>query len=43
VRMAFRLRLIPPLVSRPDTLEVVMTGPASRLRAVVPVRGEGHN
>jgi hypothetical protein len=40
---AFRLRLVPPLVSCPDTLEVMVTGLASRLRAVVPVRGEGDN
>lgn len=37
---AFRLRLVPPLVSCPDTLEVEVTGRASRLRAVVPVFGE---
>ena len=43
MRMAFRLRLIPPLVSCPDTLEVAVTGQASRLRAVVPVRREGDN
>ncbi len=40
---AFRLRLVPPMVSCPDTLEVAVTGLASRLRAVVPVRGEGDN
>ena len=40
---AFRLRLVPPLVSCPDTLEVAVTGQASRLRAVVPVRREGDN
>jgi hypothetical protein len=40
---AFSLRLVPPLVSCPDTLEVAVTGLASRLRAVVPVRGEGDN
>lgn len=38
---AFRLRLIPPLASCPDTLEVEVTGSASTLRAVVPVRGQG--
>jgi hypothetical protein len=37
---AFRLRLVPPLVSCPDTVEVAVIGPASSLRAVVPVRGE---
>jgi hypothetical protein len=40
---AFRLRLVPPLASCPDTLEVAVTGLASRLRAVVPVRGQGDN
>jgi hypothetical protein len=38
---AIRLRLVPPLASRPDTLEVVVTGASTRLRAVVPVGGEG--
>jgi len=37
-----RLRLTPPLAARPDTLELEVTGPSARLRAVVPVRaGQG--
>ncbi len=35
---AFRLRLTPPLRARPDTIEVVVTGPATRVGALVPVR-----
>jgi hypothetical protein len=34
----FRLRLTPPLAVMPDTLEVVVTGPSARVRAIVPVR-----
>jgi hypothetical protein len=37
---AFRLRLTPPLDASPDTIEVVVTGPVTRVRAVVPVRGD---
>jgi hypothetical protein len=35
---AFRVRLTPPLGACPDTIEVVVTGPVTRIRAVVPVR-----
>ena len=35
---AFRLRLTPPLDAVPDTAEVVVTGPATRIRATVPIR-----
>jgi len=35
---AFLLRLTPPLAAVPDTAEVVITGPATQLRATVPVR-----
>jgi hypothetical protein len=35
---AFRLRLTPPLAAVPDTAEVVVTGPATRVRATVPIR-----
>jgi hypothetical protein len=35
---AFRLRLTPPLAAVPDTAEVVVTGPATQIRATVPVR-----
>jgi len=35
---AFGLRLAPPLAAVPDAAEVVVTGPATRVRAVVPVR-----
>ena len=35
---AFRLRLIPPLAAVPDTAEVVVTGPATRVRAKVLIR-----
>jgi hypothetical protein len=34
----FRLRLTPPLAAVPDTAEVVVTGPATRIRATVPIR-----
>jgi hypothetical protein len=34
----FRLRLTPPLSARPDTIEVAVTGPATRVGALVPVR-----
>jgi hypothetical protein len=36
---AFQLRLTPPLAAIPDTAEVVVTGPTTRLRATVPIRG----
>ena len=35
---AFGLRLTPPLAAVPDAAEVVVTGPATRIRATVPVR-----
>ncbi len=35
---AFRLRLTPPLAAVPDTAVVVVTGPATRIRATVPIR-----
>ena len=35
---AFRLRLTPPLAAVPDTAEVVVTGPATQVRATVPIR-----
>jgi hypothetical protein len=35
---AFQLRLTPPLAAIPDTAEVVVTGPATRVRATVPIR-----
>ncbi len=35
---AFRLRLTPPLAAIPDTAEVVITGPATRVRVAIPVR-----
>lgn len=35
---AFRLQLTPPLDAVPDTAEVVVTGPATRIRATVPIR-----
>jgi hypothetical protein len=35
---AFGLRLTPPLTTIPDTAEVVVTGPATRVRATVPIR-----
>jgi len=35
---AFRLRLTPPLAAVPDAAEVVVTGPATRVRATVPIR-----
>lgn len=33
----FRLRLTPPLVTVPDVAEVVVTGPATRVRATLPI------
>jgi hypothetical protein len=33
------LRLVPPLATYPDTIEVVVTGGSARVRAVVPVPG----
>ena len=33
----FRLRLTPPLAAVPDAAEIVVTGPATRVRAIVPV------
>jgi hypothetical protein len=36
--VAFRVRLTPPLGARPDAVEVVVTGPATRVGALVPVR-----
>ncbi len=35
---AFRLRLTPSLAAVPDTAEVVVTGPATQIRATVPMR-----
>ena len=35
---AFRLRLTPPLAAVPDTAEVVITGPATRVRVAISVR-----
>jgi len=35
---AFGLRLTPPLAAVPDAAEVVVTGPATRVRATVPIR-----
>jgi hypothetical protein len=35
---AFRLRLTPPLATVPDTAEIVVTGPATRARATIPIR-----
>ena len=35
---AFALRLTPPLAAIPDTAEVVITGPATRVRVAIPVR-----
>jgi len=34
---AFGLRLTPPLAAVPDAAEIVVTGPATRVRATVPV------
>ena len=34
---AFSLRLTPPLAAVPDTAEVVITGPATRVRVAIPV------
>jgi hypothetical protein len=38
---AFRLRLTPPLTAVPDALEVVLTGPSTRVRVGFPVIGPG--
>lgn len=38
---AFRLRLTPPLAAVPDAAEVVVTGPATQIRATVPIRPPG--
>ena len=35
---AFGLRLAPPLAAVPDAAEVVVTGPATRVRVLVPIR-----
>ena len=35
-QQAFRLRLTPPLAAVPDAAEIVVTGPATRVRATVP-------
>jgi hypothetical protein len=35
---AFRLRLTPPLAAVPDAAEVVVTGPATQVRATIPIR-----
>jgi hypothetical protein len=35
---AFRLRLTPPLAAVPDAAEVVVTGPATRVRVTIPIR-----
>ena len=35
---AFRLRLTPPLAAVPDAAEVVVTGPATRVHATLPIR-----
>jgi hypothetical protein len=37
----FWLRLTPPLAAVPDTAEIVVTGPATRVRATVPVHPAG--
>ncbi len=37
-QVAFRVRLTPPLGARPDAIEVAVTGPATRICALVPVR-----
>ena len=34
---AFRLRLTPPLAAVPDAAEIVVTGPATRVRATIPI------
>ena len=34
----FRLRLTPPLAAVPDAAEVVVTGPATQIRATIPMR-----
>jgi hypothetical protein len=33
-----QLRLTPPLAAVPDTAEIVVTGPATRVRVTVPVK-----
>jgi hypothetical protein len=38
---AFQLQLTPPLATVPDVAEVVVTGPATRVRATVPIRRSG--
>ena len=38
---AFWLRLTPPLATVPDAAEIVVTGPATRARATVPVHPAG--
>jgi hypothetical protein len=38
---AFWLRLTPPLGTIPDAAEIVVTGPATRVRATVPVHPAG--
>jgi hypothetical protein len=38
---AFQLRLTPPLAAVPDTAEIVVTGPATRVRVTVPVTRSG--
>jgi hypothetical protein len=38
---AFWLRLTPPLATIPDAAEIVVTGPATRVRATVPVHLAG--
>ena len=35
---AFRLRLTPPLAAVPDAAEIVVTGPATRIGATIPIR-----
>jgi hypothetical protein len=37
-QVAFRVRLTPQLGARPHTIEVAVTGPATRIHALVPVR-----
>ena len=38
---AFWLRLTPPLATIPDAAEIIVTGPATRARATVPVHPAG--
>jgi hypothetical protein len=35
---SFQLRLTPPLVAVTGPMELVLTGPATQIRAVVPIR-----